>query len=40
MEPLHRRYQIQQNQWGLLLVAALRARTDVVVCVVSYRLSL
>jgi amino acid transporter len=39
-EPLHRRYQILQNQRGLLLAAALRARTDVVVCVVPYRLSL
>ncbi|MGW7041380.1 APC family permease [Streptomyces avermitilis] len=40
VEPLHRRYQILQNQRGLLLAAALRARTDVVVCVVPYRLSL
>ncbi|WP_329436526.1 MULTISPECIES: APC family permease [unclassified Streptomyces] len=38
VEPLHRRYQILQNQRGLLLAAALRARTDVVVCVVPYRL--
>ncbi|MET8246927.1 amino acid permease [Streptomyces sp. NPDC005202] len=40
VEPLHRRYQILQNQRGLLLAAALRARTDVVVCVLPYRLSL
>ncbi|MCX5316549.1 hypothetical protein [Streptomyces sp. NBC_00154] len=40
VEPLHRRYQILQNQRGLLLAAALRARTDVVVCVVPYRLTL
>ncbi|WP_405907229.1 APC family permease [Streptomyces sp. NBC_00828] len=40
VEPLHRRYQILQNQRGLLLAAALRARTDVVVCVVPYRLSI
>ncbi|MFG2630458.1 APC family permease [Streptomyces sp. NPDC048473] len=40
VEPLHRRYQILQNQRGLLLAAALRARTDVVVCVVPYRLNL
>ncbi|MER5755909.1 APC family permease [Streptomyces sp. NPDC002088] len=40
VEPLHRRYQILQNQRGLLLAAVLRARTDVVVCVVPYRLSL
>lgn len=40
VEPRHRRYQILQNQRGLLLAAALRARTDVVVCVVPYRLSL
>ncbi|MFF1359793.1 APC family permease [Streptomyces sp. NPDC058297] len=40
VEPLHRRYQILQNQRGLLLAATLRARTDVVVCVVPYRLSI
>ncbi|WP_406428291.1 hypothetical protein [Streptomyces sp. NBC_00147] len=34
------RYYILQNSRGLLLAAALRARTDVVVCVVPYRLSL
>lgn len=39
-EPRHRRYQILQNQRGLLAAAALRSRTDVVVCVVPYRLSL
>ncbi|WP_435284980.1 hypothetical protein [Streptomyces sp. NBC_00063] len=38
VEPLHRRHQILQNQRGLLLAAALRARTDAVVCVVPYRL--
>lgn len=37
--PRHRRYQILQNQRGLLLAAALRARTDVVVCTIAYRLS-
>ncbi|MFJ5271219.1 APC family permease [Streptomyces sp. NPDC088358] len=40
VEPLHRRYQILQNQRGLLLATVLRARTDVVVCVVPYRLNL
>ncbi|MFD9818910.1 APC family permease [Streptomyces violascens] len=40
VEPRHRRYQILQNQRGLLLAAALRARTNVVVCIVPYRLSL
>ncbi|MET9218459.1 APC family permease [Streptomyces sp. NPDC008079] len=38
--PRHRRYQILQNQRGLLLASALRARTDVVVCTIPYRLSL
>ncbi|MEI5100735.1 amino acid permease [Streptomyces sp. PmtG] len=38
VEPRHRRYRILQNQRGLLLAAALRARTDVVVCVLPYRL--
>ncbi|KOU42733.1 APC family permease [Streptomyces sp. WM6378] len=40
VEPRHRRYQILQNQRGILLATALRARTDVVVCIVPYRLSL
>ncbi|MEU1532971.1 APC family permease [Streptomyces fagopyri] len=40
VEPLHRRYQLLQNQRGLLLATVLRARTDVVVCVVPYRLGL
>jgi hypothetical protein len=40
VEPRHRRYRVLQNQRGLLLAAALRARTDVVVCVVPYRLDL
>ncbi|MFJ8311558.1 MULTISPECIES: APC family permease [unclassified Streptomyces] len=40
VEPRHRRYQILQNQRGILLATALRVRTDVVVCIVPYRLSL
>ncbi|MDH6706739.1 amino acid transporter [Kitasatospora sp. MAA19] len=40
VEPRHRRYQILQNQRGILLAAVLRARTDVVVCVLPHRLSL
>ncbi|MFD4141793.1 APC family permease [Streptomyces sp. NPDC058572] len=40
VEPRHRRYQILQNQRGLLLAAALRARTDVIVCILPYRLDL
>ncbi|MFF3689162.1 APC family permease [Streptomyces sp. NPDC002187] len=40
VEPHHRRYQILQNQRGLLLAAALRARTDVIVCILPYRLNL
>jgi amino acid transporter len=39
VEPLHRRYEILQNQRGLLLATVLRARTDVVVCMLPYRLS-
>ncbi|MDR3080773.1 MAG: amino acid permease, partial [Streptomyces sp.] len=39
VEPRHRRYEILQNQRGLLLAAILRSRTDVVVCMVPYRLS-
>ena len=40
VEPLHRRYEILQNQRGLLLATVLRARTDVVVCLLPYRLKL
>ncbi|MEV7956767.1 APC family permease [Streptomyces sp. NPDC087532] len=39
VEPLHRRYQILQNQRGILLAATLMAHTDVVVCMLPYRLS-
>ncbi|MGW1893471.1 APC family permease [Streptomyces sp. NPDC002004] len=39
VEPRHRRYEILQNQRGLLLATVLRARTDVVVCLLPYRLS-
>ncbi|MFI6685283.1 APC family permease [Streptomyces sp. NPDC050485] len=39
VEPRRRRYRILQNQRGILLATALRARTDVVVCLVPYRLS-
>ncbi|MFE9569129.1 amino acid permease [Streptomyces sp. NPDC006692] len=39
VEPRHRRYRILQNQRGVLLAATLRARTDVVVCMLPYRLS-
>ncbi|WP_225824822.1 APC family permease [Streptomyces naphthomycinicus] len=40
VEPRHRRYEILQNQRGLLLATVLRARTDVVVCMLPYRLGL
>ncbi|MBV6700393.1 APC family permease [Kitasatospora aureofaciens] len=40
VEPRHRRYQILQNQRGILLATVLRARTDVVVCILPHRLSL
>ncbi|MGW0994718.1 APC family permease [Streptomyces sp. NPDC002520] len=40
VEPRHRRYEILQNQRGLLLATVLRARTDVVVCLLPYRLRL
>ncbi|MFJ3234076.1 APC family permease [Streptomyces sp. NPDC086787] len=40
VEPRHRRYEILQNQRGLLLATVLRARTDVVVCMLPYRLRL
>ncbi|MFJ9679006.1 APC family permease [Streptomyces sp. NPDC101194] len=39
VEPRHRRYQILQNQRGILLAATLMAHTDVVVCMLPYRLS-
>jgi hypothetical protein len=39
IEPRHWRYQILQNQRGLLLAAVLRARTDAVVCTLRYRLA-
>ncbi|SCE31076.1 Amino acid transporter [Streptomyces sp. SolWspMP-5a-2] len=39
VEPRHRRYEILQNQRGLLLATVLRARTDVVVCLVPFRLT-
>ncbi|MBW8089848.1 APC family permease [Streptomyces hygroscopicus] len=39
VEPRHRRYKILQNRRGLLLATVLRARTDVVVCMMPYRLS-
>ncbi|MET8957025.1 APC family permease [Streptomyces sp. NPDC004393] len=40
VEPRHRRYEILQNQRGLLLATVLRSRTDVVVCMLPYRLRL
>jgi hypothetical protein len=40
VEPKHRRYQILQNQRGILLATVLRARTDVAVCMLPYRLRL
>ncbi|MFF3562226.1 APC family permease [Streptomyces sp. NPDC002574] len=40
VEPRHRRYRILQNQRGILLATILRARTDVVVCLVPYRLDI
>ncbi|MEW1862095.1 APC family permease [Streptomyces sp. NPDC088194] len=40
VEPRHRRYQILQNQRGILLATVLRARTDVVVCLLPYRLKI
>ncbi|MGW7578156.1 APC family permease [Streptomyces sp. NPDC054765] len=39
VEPRHRRYAMLQNQRGILLAAVLTARTDVVVCMLPYRLS-
>ena len=38
IEPRARRYRILQNQRGLLLATLLRARTDVLVCTLPYRL--
>jgi hypothetical protein len=38
VEPHARRYRILQNQRGLLLATVLRARTDVLVCTLPYRL--
>ncbi|MFD3452281.1 APC family permease [Streptomyces sp. NPDC058691] len=40
VEPRHRRYRILQNQRGILLATILRARTDVVVCLIPYRLDI
>ncbi|WP_030740411.1 APC family permease, partial [Streptomyces sp. NRRL F-5135] len=40
VEPRHRRYRILQNQRGILLATVLRARTDVVVCLLPYRIDL
>jgi amino acid transporter len=40
VQPRHRRYEILQNQRGLLLATVLRARTDVAVCLLPYRLDL
>ncbi|MGS2591797.1 APC family permease [Streptomyces hebeiensis] len=40
VEPRHRRYRILQNQRGILLASVLRARTDVVVCLLPYRIDL
>jgi amino acid transporter len=37
-EPRKRRHQILQNQRGLLLAAALRRRTDAVICTLAFRL--
>jgi amino acid transporter len=39
VEPRARRYRILQNQRGLLLATVLRARTDVLVCTLPYRLT-
>lgn len=40
VEPRSRRYKLLQNQRGLLLATVLRARTDVVVCILPHRLDL
>ncbi|MCL2733529.1 MAG: APC family permease [Actinomycetia bacterium] len=40
IEPRSRRYKILQNQRGILLATVLRARTDVVVCMLPHRLDL
>jgi hypothetical protein len=39
VQPRHWRYRILQNQRGLLLATVLRARTDVVICTIPYRLT-
>jgi hypothetical protein len=39
VQPRRRRYEILHNQRGMLLAAALRARTDAVVATVAYRLT-
>ena len=39
VQPRHWRYRILQNQRGLLLAAALRASTDVVICTIPYHLT-
>ena len=38
VEPRHRRYQVLHNQRGLIMAAALRARTDAVVATLPFRL--
>ncbi|WP_075017656.1 APC family permease [Actinacidiphila rubida] len=40
VEPRSRRYKLLQNQRGLLLATVLRARTDVVVCILPHRIDL
>jgi len=40
VEPRRRRYQLLQNQRGLLLATALRARSDAVICTLPYRLNI
>lgn len=39
VQPRRWRYQILQNQRGLLLATVLRASTDVVICTIPYRLT-
>ncbi|WP_030183949.1 hypothetical protein [Streptomyces sp. NRRL S-813] len=39
VEPAHRRFRILQNQRGILRAGVLSARTDVVVCLLPYRLN-
>src|SRR5215475_915856 len=38
VEPTRRRYQVLHNQRGLILAAALRARTDAIVAILAFRL--